>query len=236
MLESNSGVIWNAEAGGVSSGVVSMKQHLSETILALYATGDLDWRDRVAAAWHVRTCERCAGLAKSFREDVKFRKEAAEAMPLPANWDQLAEEMAANIRLGLSASECIRDVQPRVRVKAIGAARPNWFWKPAAGIAAAMAFVVTVWVSTMPAEQSRVFARAWDAVVHGRTVAGEAPVMVFESSASGVELRKGSRTSVKFLVAGHKPDQFSANLDGSMRAQYVDEESGQVTVTNVYAE
>jgi hypothetical protein len=233
MPESNSGVIWNAEAGAVSR---MKQQHLSDTVLALYATGDLDWRERVAAAWHVRTCERCTSLAMSFREDVKFRKQAAEAMPLPANWDELAEEMAANIRLGLAASECIRDIQPRVHKRAIGAIRPNWFWKPAAGIAAAMTLVVTVWVATMPADQSRVFARAWDAVVHGRTVAGEAPGMVLESSTSGVELRKGSRTSVKLLVAGHKPDQFSANLDGSMRAQYVDEESGQVTVTNVYAE
>lgn len=248
MHESNSGVIWNAEAGEVSSGLVSSsvvssmkQQHLSDTILALYATGDLDWRERLSAAWHVRTCGRCASLAQSFREDVKFRKKAAEAMPLPANWDALAEEMAANIRLGLAASECIRDIQPRAQTRVekrpIGAVRPNWFWKPALATAAAMALVVTVWVWTMPPEQSRVFARAWDAVVHGRTVGlGEAPGMVLESSASGVVLRKGTRTSVKFLVAGHQPQQFSANMDGSMQAQYVDEELGQVTVTNAYAE
>jgi len=219
-----------------------MKQHLSDTVLALYATGDLDWRDRAAAAWHVRTCEHCAKLAQSFREDIAFRRKSAEAMPLPAYWDALAEEMAANIRLGLSASECIRsvksttEVKPRARAKPIGAVRPNWFWKPAAGIAAAMAVVVTVWFSTMPPEQTRIFSRVWDAAVHGRTGTPEALGMVLESSANGVEMRKGSRTSVKLLVSGHLPEQFSANLDGSMRAQYVDEESGQVTVTNVYAE
>lgn len=218
-----------------------MKQHPSDTLVALYATGDLDWRDRVTAAWHVRTCERCANLAQSFREDVAFRKLGADAMPLPANWDALAEEMSANIRLGLSASECIRfvksgDVKPRVNAKPIGAERPNWFWKPAAGIAAAMAMVVTVWFSTMPPEQTRVFTRVWNAAVHGQTGSPEAMGMVLESSANGVEMRKGSRTSVKLLVSGRLPEQFSANLDGSMRAQYVDEESGQVTVTNVYTE
>lgn len=213
-----------------------MKQHLSETVLALYATGDLDWRDRIAAAWHIRGCERCAKAANEFREDVAFRKQAAEGMPLPANWDALAEEMAANIRLGLAASECIRDVQPRLTIKPVGATRPNWFWKPASGIALAMALVLTVWFSFMPPEQSRVFTRVWDAAVNGRSNAAPLDSMVLEGSASGVELRKGSRTSVRLLVAGHKPDQFSANLDGSMRAQYVDEESGQVTVTNVYAE
>jgi hypothetical protein len=99
-----------------------------------------------------------------------------------------------------------------------------------------MALVLTVWFSFMPPEQSRVFTRVWDAAVNGRSNAAPLDSMVLEGSASGVELRKGSRTSVRLLVAGHKPDQFSANLDGSMRAQYVDEESGQVTVTNVYAE
>lgn len=232
MRESNSGAISNAEAGAIS-----MKQHLSDTVLALYASGDLDWRDRIGAAWHVRTCERCAKTAQAFREDVAFRKQAAEAMPLPANWDQLAEEMAANIRLGLAASECIRDIEPRVTLKPVGATRPNWFWKPAAGIAGAMAVVLVAWYSFLPPEASRAVSRVWDAAVNGRTgIQIESPSLILESSASGVELRKGSRTSVKLLVVGREPDQFSANLDGSMRAQYVDDVSGQITVTNVYAE
>jgi hypothetical protein len=223
-----------------------MKPHLPETVLALYASGDLDWRDRLRAAWHVRTCGRCGDLVRDFASDAAYRKKSAEAMPLPANWDSLAEEMAANIRLGLSAAECIRDIKqaPAVTVPArrrladsAGAVRPGWFWKPAGAIAAAMAMVLTVWFATMPADQARVFSKAWDVVIHGRTVSGgDAPGIVFESSSSGVELRRGSRTSVKVLVTGKRPDEFSANLDGSMRAQYVDVESGQVTVTNVFTE
>jgi hypothetical protein len=225
-----------------------MKTHLADSTLALYATGDLDFRNRLAAAWHVRTCARCASIAKSFETDILFRRESAASMPLPSNWDELADEMAANIRLGLSAAECIRDVQPRrenrlgelrrpaLRSEATAAGRPGWFWKPAAGISAAMAVVLTVWIGSMPPEQTRVFSRVWDAVAHGRPAPAERPYVVLESSAQGIEMRQGSRTSLKVLVMGQNPDQFSANLDGSMRAQYVDDQSGQVTVTNVYAQ
>ena len=216
-----------------------MKRHPSDTILALSISGDLDLRDRFTTIWHVRTCPRCAKLVQSFRDDAEFFRASAEEIALPANWDSLAEEMAANIRLGLSASECIRDVKtsrPQATARPATAVRPDWFWKPAAGIALAMATVVMVWFSTMPPEQTRVFARVWDAAVHGRTSGPEPLSTVLESSASGIEMRRGSRTSVSVLVEGRKPEQFSANLDGSMRAQYVDDDSGQVTVTNVYSQ
>jgi anti-sigma factor RsiW len=211
---------------------MSSSKHPSEVTLALYAGGELDWRERIAAAWHVRRCERCRTRIAEYEADRTLRIKSAETMPLPANWDALAEEMTANIRLGLEASECIRDTEPApARTLNIGAGvhRPGWYWKPAAGILAGMAVVVFALVSL----QSDVFQRVWRGVARG---VNEAPAVVLETSSSGIEVRRGARTKMKLLVGNHRPEQVSVNLEGSVRAQYVDDDSLQVTVTNVYAQ
>lgn len=206
-------------------------KHPSEMILALYAGGDLDWRERLSAAWHVRRCARCRARVEEYDADRVLRAESAETMPLPANWDALAEEMTANIRLGLEAAECIRDTDPvPARTSNIlGAHRPGWYWKPAAGILTGMAVVVFALVSL----QSDVFYRVWRGISRG---VNETQSVVLETSSSGIEVRRGARTKMKLLVGNHRPEQVSVNLEGSVRAQYVDDDSLQVTVTNVYAQ
>lgn len=199
-----------------------MTKHPSETALALYSSGDLgSLRERVSTLWHVRTCERCAARVAAYRGDRALRAESAAAMPLPENWDALAEEMTANIRLGLSAAECVREV-PAVAVPTAG--RPGWYWKPAFGILGGMALVTVAMVTL----QSEVFLRVWN-----RT---DPTQVVVESSAKGVKVRSGSRSAIELTVGQLKPAQYSVNLDGSVRAQYVDDDSLQVTVTNVYAQ
>ncbi|MBS1834528.1 MAG: hypothetical protein JST65_17555 [Acidobacteria bacterium] len=214
----------------------SSRKHPSEAILALYSSGDLDWRERWPAAWHVRGCSRCSALVDEFVADRKLRATSAEAMPLPENWDALAEEMTANIRLGLAASECIRPVSA-VRVKPAPAAaatiqvddRSGWFWKPALGVGLSMLLLVAV----LATSQRGTLQRVWNAAAYGASDAG---LTVLESSANGVEMRRGTRSAMSLKVEGHKANQYSANLDGSVRAQYVDDDSFQVTVTNVYAQ
>lgn len=207
------------------------KKHPSEAILALYSSGDLDWRDRLRTALHVRGCSRCQLLADDFAADRKLRNASAQAMELPENWDALAEEMTANIRLGLSASECVRPAGP-VRLKLSARSQTgnsNWYWKPALGVGLSMALLVAV----LAVSQRSTFQRVWNAAAHGASDSG---MTVLESSADGVEMRRGPRSSMSLKVDGHKANQYSASLDGSVRAQYVDDDLLQVTVTNVYAQ
>jgi len=81
--------------------------HLKETTLALHAAGDLNWFAAWKAERHVARCERC-------RDEVRTYRELREALPdmaeLPeVQWNRLAAEMRANIRLGLAAGECVRE-------------------------------------------------------------------------------------------------------------------------------
>lgn len=212
--------------------MATSKKHPSEAVLALYGSGDLDWRERLRTALHVRRCSRCRLLVDDYSADRKLRAASARAMELPDNWDALAEEMTANIRLGLSASECVRPAGP-VRLKMSGGSRSsgasNWYWKPALGVGLSMALLVVA----LAASQRGVFQRVWNAAAYGASDAG---LTVLESSADGVEMRRGTRSAMSLKVGRHKANQYSASLDGSVRAQYVDDDLLQVTVTNVYAQ
>jgi hypothetical protein len=151
-------------------------------------------------------------------------------MPLPPNWDSLAEEMAANIRLGIEAAACVREPAFKALPQTVPVVRQGWYWKPALGIAASMAVLVVAFMSS----QSEVFSRVWSAAIHG---VRETPAVIVESSARGVEVRRGSRSTMRLQVGNSRPEQVSVNLvEGSVRAQYVDDDSLQVTVTNVYAQ
>src|SRR5450432_1163191 len=77
-------------------------KHPSEAELALYAGGDLGWLRQRLAERHVRNCGPCQNVAADFSE---LRSEGA-AFP-NVQWPRLAEEMRANIRLGLAAGECV---------------------------------------------------------------------------------------------------------------------------------
>ncbi|BDC49291.1 hypothetical protein F183_A16070 [Bryobacterales bacterium F-183] len=204
------------------------QKHPSEALLALYSSGDLDLKDRLQTAWHVRTCSRCRAMVDDFAADRQLRVNSAEAMQLPANWDALAEEMTANIRLGLSASECVRPAGP-IRRKVAIEDRSGWFWKPALGLGLSMVLLVAALFTS----QRGVFQRVWNAAAYGVSDNG---LTVLESSADGVEMRSGPRSAMSLKVDGRKANQYSASLDGSVRAQYVDDDLLQVTVTNVYAQ
>ncbi len=75
-------------------------QHIAETDLALYVSGDLSLFRRVPVGFHVRRCERCRGLIERYRADRGRVKEIVAEMPEGLNWDRLSREMGANIRVG----------------------------------------------------------------------------------------------------------------------------------------
>jgi hypothetical protein len=192
-------------------------QHPGEDILALHSSGDLDFKDRLRVALHIRGCSTCrehVANHKSLQADLASLR-ATSSDPL-GDWDRLSEEMTANIRLGISAAECVGPASRRTSRFA------GFFWNPAVMAAGAFALLTGAFLLNMPLDRIE---RLW----HLRDHSG----LVLESTASGIEMRRDGRA----LISVHHPDRKShdvaANLDGSMSAGYVDDETGQVTIINV---
>jgi hypothetical protein len=82
--------------------------HPKEQDLALYATGDTGFVDKIQLTRHLRACDECLQTVQ------EYRSLSAELSDLDldlANWDSLAAEMKANIHVGLEAGACVRKPQ-----------------------------------------------------------------------------------------------------------------------------
>jgi anti-sigma factor RsiW len=212
-----------------------MKQHVRETDLALYASGDLRLWQRAAVHLHVRRCESCRELVEEFRADGKILREAAEGLPEGLDWTRLSAEMTANIRVGLAAGEC---VNPRVKVgtrRSISTAIPK-LWRPVALASAVTAMLAVLlaggWWLNMPAQDAQTLSRAMRSIWHGRTAMPEERGPVIEATSEGVELRKdGGSVGVSQNAA--QLMTVSVSTQGSASAYYVDQDTGQVTIASV---
>ena len=83
-------------------------KHPDEADLALYAGHDLDFISKWRIERHVAGCRECREAVDSFGA---LRSGIASLGELPPgiSWNRLASEMKANIRLGLSAGECVAE-------------------------------------------------------------------------------------------------------------------------------
>jgi hypothetical protein len=59
--------------------------------------------------------------------------------------------------------------------------------------------------------------------------------VVVQSTRDGIQVREGDR-SLQLMHPSAQPVTYSVGAQGSMRARYVDPETGYVTINNVYAE
>ncbi len=198
-----------------------MRTHTSETVLALYVSGDLAWWRRAAVRLHVGRCDRCRRRIEWHRTDLARIREAAAWMPEGVDWNRLASEMTANIHVGLAAGECVAP-RPRKSI-AVG-------WRPVA-VAAGVAVVLVGawWLNTPPV------------LTHSLGRGGMRPALtedrrpVVEATESGIELREnGSSLGVSQGTA--RPVAVSVNVQGSASARYVDADTGQMTITSVYVQ
>ncbi|MGA3188324.1 MAG: hypothetical protein ABSF22_14560 [Bryobacteraceae bacterium] len=211
-----------------------MKQHVKETDLALYASGDLRLWQRAAVHLHVRQCASCRERVEEFRADARMLREAAAKLPEGLDWARLASEMTANIHVGLAAGEC---VSPRGRAGRLHKSIPA-VWRPVAlaSFVAAMLVVLLAggWWLNMPSQDTRVLSRAMRSIWHGRTAIEERGPAI-EASSEGIELRKdGGSLGVSQDAA--QLVTVSVSTQGSASANYVDQDTGQVTITSVYAQ
>jgi len=206
-----------------------MTRHVAETDLALYVSGDLSLLDGALVRVHAARCERCRSTAETYRADRARVREIAVEMPQGLDWDGLAAEMTANIRVGLAAGEC---VAPRRR-KAAGIG-----WRPAAAMAGLAVLLATAWWLNMPPSTTQALGRAFSAIAHGRNnteLVMEPRGPIVEATSSGIEVRENGRT---FGVSQGRavPVAVSVSVQGSASARYVDSDTGQMTITSVYAQ
>ena len=209
-----------------------MSRHVMETDLALYAAGDLPFWRSALVQLHVRGCDECRGLVEALRADREELRRSADTLPASisnVDWEQLTAEMTANIRVGLAAGEC---VTPRERkVAAVS-------WRPVAIAAGLIVLLAGAWWLNIPRTDTETIGRALrDMATGGRRLSSpqEERGPVVGASSSGVELvENGGRLGIE--QGGLEPVMYSVSTEGSASARYVDQDTGQVTITATYVQ
>ena len=207
-------------------------QHLTESEIARYATGAVPLWRRPLARLHVARCAACTSRAAAYRADRDLVRQLAGEMPGSVQWDRLAAEMTANIRLGLEAGECVARRQ-ETRTVSTG-------WRVAMATAGFAALLISAWWLNLPASQTASLGRAMKRISQVRPWRG--PILPLEDqgplvevSAAGIQLREnGSALGVSQGLA--RPVSVTLSAQGAARARYLDQETGQVTITSVYAQ
>jgi hypothetical protein len=197
-------------------------KHLSEEQAALLAGGELPlWKEARAHA-HARVCAQCRRLVATFRAQREELHEQAENFRLPKgfDWGELEAEMAGNIRLGAE----VASVTPPPRK-----VQQEWMdWRGVVAICALTAVVITGWFLTGPASRHYPRIPGWSeaSIGNGQLELKGNPAQVglqAENGGAGLYFRSSVPTSTRLAVG----------LEGSLRSASVDQESGQVTVTQV---
>ena len=190
--------------------------HSRETSLALYAGGELSLLARWRVGRHVAGCSECRRLVEQFQSAREQLSSTRPDLPEGATWDRLAEEMKANIHVGLAAGECVGAPVSR-------ALRPRWqravILAPVVVPLLAL-LVIGVW-----------FGRPRPRASQSQWVDGT----VIQATAEGIDLKQGDRMlSLQHPSAGDVT--YAVNAQGTVSNRYVDKETGQVTIHNVYAQ
>lgn len=208
-------------------------KHTSQADLALYSARDLAPWKRAWIGVHVSGCRECRHQVAAFRTGRERLRTMSDELPLGVSWDRLSAEMAANIRVGLAAGECVASRPTRHGI-------PSG-WRIAGAVAGFSALLVFAWWLNMPAAQTASLERAMKAIANGREwqarqmMGMEEGSSLVQASADGIELRQNG-SALTLSQKGARPVSVSLNTQGSARARYIDSDTGQVTITSVYAQ
>ncbi|MEJ5368111.1 MAG: hypothetical protein WHT08_07330 [Bryobacteraceae bacterium] len=190
-----------------------MRNHPDARDLALHAGGDLPWARRLAVAWHLRRCGACQRELQGFRDALAALRSGA-GLPPGVDWESLAAEMQANIRLGLAAGEAIRRRGQKEGFRAAD-------WRAAAVVTAALAIVAVA---------------GW--TLQRRPAPAPSPSsaeVVLRPTEEGLSVKWGG-TEAAVFGPGRAPAAAAVSWDGGVRAPFLDEETGQVTIYDVAAQ
>lgn len=201
------------------------RQHLSTGLAALYAGGDLPWALRFKMKKHLRGCEECSHQVESFRAVTAELRREAETNVLTgfeaiADWSRLEREMTGNIAVGVAAARCVDKVRHRGSI-----------WLRASFVLGLGTLFTAGWVTHIPMEDS------------GRLLAALRQWAGMEANASVDTVLRTAPDSIAVRTQGTTlklihPRSAITSLSGSaaVEARYVDEETGQVTITGVYGQ
>ncbi len=187
-------------------------KHPAETELALSAGDELGPLARWSLRRHLARCATCRAEVAAFVVARESLAATANELPAEVSWNRLAADMKANIHVGLAAGECVGPERPvRVRIA----------WRATATVVPVAVMVLLGWW-LLPSRP-------------GVTRTPEAEGIVLEATTGGIELREHGR-SLALQHRGNVDVTYSVNAQGALRARYVDSETGQVTINNVYVQ
>ncbi len=189
-------------------------KHPDQAILALHAGGDLGWFARWRVERHLGQCDRCRDEVDAFVATREIITDLAEIPEVP--WNRLAAEMRANIRLGLEAGEIVRESDVPLR-------ETPWF--TGARAAVALASIVALLVTGILLERP-----------DPKLTASNEDFTVVQATADGIQVRTGGQALRLMNPDRLDPNQrvmYSTDAQGSMRARYVDPDTGNVTINRV---
>jgi hypothetical protein len=189
--------------------------HPREHDLALLAGGEAGPLRRLLLDRHVRNCAPCQEKIAAYCD---LREDLGE-IELPGsnwnevNWNFLAADMRANIRLGLEAGACVRTARTPWRWKA-----PRLWKNPRPAIAFACVLIVTAAGELLRENKLR-----------SPAVADSTPVLV--TTDSGVEFRTGANSLTLLKHHGDVANQ-TVSARGDISERYIDD-TGAVTINDV---
>lgn len=208
-------------------------KHPSTAKLALYAGGDLAWIAALRVRFHLSRCGRCRQQVRAFAELRGQIASAARELPPEIDWNRLAAEMRANIRLGLTAGAIANHAlaheavaEPEMAEQPAVASPLRWSlaaaWLPGAAVVASLTLVVAlVWLLSHPP------------VSFAPDMAGNGHATVVTALGTGLEVRmEGAALTLLAPPSGH--GALAVDLGAGARAEYVDAETGQMTIHQVY--
>ncbi|MGH9664713.1 MAG: zf-HC2 domain-containing protein [Bryobacteraceae bacterium] len=210
-------------------------KHPSESELSLFAGGELGFLERAQVRRHVSRCADCRTQSDMFRVDCQARHEGLSELPGTLNWNRMAEEMTANIHVGLAAGECVGPVRGVRRMQ-------SWNlggWGLGALTAGLCALLALGWWMRMPSSDTAALGRAMQTVWTGHGQPAE-PLssshgVILEADTGGIRVKENG-AALTFVSPRSEAVTVSVSLQGSAQARYVDSETGQVTIANVYAQ
>ena len=197
-------------------------KHLTDSEIALASHGDLPLVAQLRAHAHSLVCASCRQRMEVLRADRARVATAVESFehPRAMNWNELEGEMFANIRLGLDVSEIYPDARPQQDES------PRFSWRAVAAVAAMTVTVMTGWFLAGPGAQKFTPSAVAQVRSGALVLRGDENGIGVENRGVGMILRNVSSPSTRFEVS----------LEGSVRSSAVDQDSGQVTVSQVYVE
>lgn len=213
--------------------------HPTEAALALYAGSELGVWARFRVGGHVRSCDRCSRSVEEFRALRDVTLAQAANLPPDLNWDALAIEMKANIRVGLAAGACVAETAPD---------RFAPRWRGPAFVLPVLLVVIAGWIlQTLPpairhaapaGRQPAMIAASEDGVAalrSGETAGPLSESVVLDADSESIGVASDGRGFTLRYPRGQNV-LLTVRGEDAVRARYVDSETGQVTISHVYAE